>query len=93
LAVLTRLQTGGVRVEVCDEGPGVPEAAKPKLFTPFFTTKPTGSGLGLAISSQIVKGHGGVLACQNALGGGAVFTFTLPLPKPRNDEGEEADSR
>ena len=93
LAVLTRLQTGGVRVEVCDEGPGVPEAAKPKLFTPFFTTKPTGSGLGLAISSQIVKGHGGVLACQNALGGGAIFTFTLPLPKPRHDEGEEADSR
>lgn len=93
LVVLTRLQTGGVRVEVCDEGPGVPESAKSKLFTPFFTTKPTGSGLGLAISSQIVKGHGGVLACQNAPGGGAIFTFTLPLPKPRNDEGEEADSR
>ncbi len=82
IAVRTRLQPGCVRVEVQDEGPGVPEDVKQKLFTPFFTTKPSGSGLGLAISNQIVKGHGGTLACQAVPGGGALFTFTVPLPRP-----------
>lgn len=83
ITVRTRPQPGGVRVEVQDEGPGVPEDVKPRLFTPFFTTKPTGSGLGLAISSQIVKGHGGTLTCQAAPGGGALFAVGLPLPRPR----------
>ena len=92
IEVRTRARTGGLRIEVRDEGPGVPEDIKQKLFTPFFTTKASGSGLGLAISSQIVKGHGGELTCQNAPGGGAVFAFSLPLPKARPAEEQEPES-
>ncbi len=83
LEVATEAREAGVVVEVRDEGPGVPEEVRAKLFTPFFTTKPTGSGLGLTISSQIVKGHGGSLTCRTGEHGGAVFSFTLPRPKPR----------
>jgi hypothetical protein len=94
IEVRTEAQPAGVRVEVCDGGPGIPEEIKQKLFAPFFTTKPAGSGLGLAISSQIIKGHGGQLTCGNRPGGGAVFAFTLPLPKPRTaDEPEEVSLR
>jgi two-component system sensor kinase FixL len=67
-----------VRVEISDRGHGVAEAARPQLFTPFFTTKPTGMGMGLAISRSIVAAHGGKLDCANNPGGGATFFFTLP---------------
>lgn len=92
LEVRTTVQTSGVRVEIRDEGPGIPDNIKAKLFTPFFSTKPSGSGLGLAISSQIVKGHGGQLIAENRPEGGATFAFTLPWPKPRAAEGEGEES-
>lgn len=67
------------RIEVEDEGPGVPEADRSRLFTPFFTTKRAGTGLGLAISYQIVKAHDGVLRYRPALGQGSVFMVLLPM--------------
>lgn len=92
LQVRTSVQTSGVKVEIRDEGPGIPDNIKAKLFTPFFSTKPSGSGLGLAISSQIVKGHGGQLIAENRAEGGAVFAFTLPWPKPRPADGGGEES-
>lgn len=92
LEVRTSVQTSGVKVEIRDEGPGIPENIKAKLFTPFFSTKPSGSGLGLAISSQIIKGHGGQLIAENRAEGGAVFAFTLPWPKPRPTDGAGGES-
>jgi two-component system nitrogen regulation sensor histidine kinase GlnL len=67
------------RIEVEDEGPGVPEAHRPRLFTPFFTTRRAGTGLGLAISYQIVRAHEGALRYRPAPGGGAIFAVLLPL--------------
>ncbi len=67
-----------VRVEISDEGHGVPEEVRTRLFTPFFTTKDTGMGMGLAISRSIISAHGGKLDCSNNSGGGATFFFTLP---------------
>ncbi|MBU2501770.1 MAG: ATP-binding protein [bacterium] len=81
LEVRTRLLDGGVKVEVCDTGPGFAKEVADKLFSPFFTTKPTGSGLGLTICSQIIKSHGGVAGARNRSRKGAGFSFILPLPK------------
>jgi two-component system sensor kinase FixL len=67
-----------IRVEISDCGHGVVESARPQLFTPFFTTKPTGMGMGLAISRSIIAAHGGKLDCVNNPDGGATFFFTLP---------------
>ena len=72
---------GGLKVEVLDSGPGFAEADGKRLFSPFFSTKPTGSGLGLTICAQIIKAHGGVTGAANRPEGGAAFWFILPLPR------------
>ncbi|MBK8165636.1 MAG: hypothetical protein IPK64_06640 [bacterium] len=72
---------GGLKVEVLDSGPGFAEADGKRLFSPFFSTKPTGSGLGLTICAQIIKAHGGVTGAANRPDGGATFWFILPLPR------------
>ena len=81
IEVRSRLLEGGVKVEVLDNGPGFAENESDKLFSPFFSTKPTGSGLGLTICAQIIKAHGGVPGAENRERGGAKFSFILPLPK------------
>ena len=65
-------------IEVRDTGPGIPEANLPKIFIPFFTTKPNGHGIGLALAHRIVTEHGGTLTAANCPTGGAVFTIKLP---------------
>ena len=69
-----------VRVEVHDDGPGVAPEDEPKLFQPFFTTKPVGkgTGLGLSVSYGIIESYGGNIGhCANEWGG-ATFFFELP---------------
>ena len=65
-------------IEVRDSGPGIPEANLPKIFIPFFTTKPKGHGIGLALAHRIIAEHGGTLIAANHPEGGAVFTIKLP---------------
>jgi PAS domain S-box-containing protein len=70
-----------VRFSVSDTGPGIPEADLKKVFTPYWQAKKTahmGAGLGLAIVRGIIEAHGGKVWAENAPGGGAVFTFTIP---------------
>jgi len=67
-----------VRVDIIDEGAGVPEDVRAHLFTPFFTTKEMGMGMGLAISRSIITAHGGKLDCSNNPERGCTFFFTLP---------------
>jgi two-component system nitrogen regulation sensor histidine kinase NtrY len=71
-----------VRVRVRDNGPGVPEAMRGRLFEPYATTKEQGTGLGLAIALQIAVEHGGDLTYADASGGGAEFTLVLPMSGP-----------
>jgi len=80
IRVTTRTDTDGghVELEVADDGPGLSDEARAKLFTPYFTTKPRGTGLGLAIVHRIVTDHGGEIRVGGAPGGGAVFTVALP---------------
>ncbi len=70
---------GTVKIEVDDEGPGVPEELTGRVFEPFFTTKPDGqgTGLGLSVSRQIVERFGGSLTYQPRKEGGSRFTITL----------------
>jgi PAS domain S-box-containing protein len=66
---------------VRDSGPGIPEADLKNVFTPYWQAKKTahmGAGLGLAIVRGIVEAHGGKVWAENAPGGGAMFTFTVP---------------
>ncbi|MCY7359425.1 MAG: histidine kinase [Rudanella sp.] len=70
-----------VVIRVKDNGMGMPDAVKAKIFQPFFTTKPTGegTGLGLSLSYDIVtKGHGGTIAVESTEGEGTEFVVTLP---------------
>lgn len=69
-------------IRVSDNGPGIPESIKGKIFQPFFTTKPTGqgTGLGLSLSYDIVKAHGGEIKLETKEGQGTEFAITLPLP-------------
>ena len=70
-------------VAVADDGPGIPEEVRPRIFHPFFSTKPEGSGLGLAWTRKVVDAHGGVVDVDSRPGEGTVFTLRLPLaPAP-----------
>jgi two-component system, NtrC family, nitrogen regulation sensor histidine kinase NtrY len=73
-----------VEIAVDDEGKGVAEADRDKIFEPYVTTKTTGTGLGLAIARKIAIEHGGELSLaeQKAPTGGARFVVTLPLRGP-----------
>ncbi|MBD3382101.1 MAG: PAS domain S-box protein [candidate division Zixibacteria bacterium] len=65
-------------IAVKDDGSGIDQEKLDKIFSPYFTTKPSGTGLGLAISHRIVTDHGGSLGVENLKGGGAMFVITLP---------------
>jgi len=67
------------RIAVNDNGPGVPEPARSKIFQPFFTTRSRGTGLGLAIVQKLVVVHNGLVAVTTSPLGGASFQITFPL--------------
>jgi len=67
-------------LEVADDGPGIPDDQKEKLFAPYFSTKKKdGSGLGLAIADRIISEHGGSISVGDNAPKGSVFTVTLPI--------------
>jgi signal transduction histidine kinase len=68
-----------VRVDMTDDGPGIPQDVAERVFDPFFTTKPQGSGLGLAIVRKIVDAHDGQIDLRTAPGGGTLIRVTLPV--------------
>jgi two-component system nitrogen regulation sensor histidine kinase GlnL len=67
-----------VRIEVEDNGPGVPEAIRGSLFYPLVTGRPNGTGLGLAVAQEIVTRNGGAIEFQSEPGR-TVFTILMPL--------------
>ncbi|MGB6038048.1 MAG: ATP-binding protein, partial [Cryomorphaceae bacterium] len=81
VTVKTELTANGQQlIAISDNGPGIPDEIKDKIFQPFFTTKPTGqgTGLGLSLSYDIVKAHGGRLEIESGEEG-ATFNIHLAL--------------
>jgi signal transduction histidine kinase len=71
---------GGVRVRIADEGRGIPEAMRQRIFEPFYTTKErgSGSGLGLFVTRGIVLEQGGTIGIESPADGGTTFVLTFP---------------
>ena len=88
-ALLQSGQGSVIRLDVIDNGPGVPESLRTMLFLPFVTGRRDGTGLGLAISQQIASAHGGLLTFE-ALGAGQPIQPVPALREwgQRNDKGE-----
>ena len=78
LNLRTASRDGTVAIEVQDDGPGITEEQRTRLFVPYFTTKKGGTGLGLAIVQGIVSDHGGRVEVRSAPGAGTTFTLVLP---------------
>jgi len=76
--------TNCVRLDVADNGPGVPERLRRRIFEPFYTTKPQGegTGVGLSFSQGLAEAHGGRLEYLAEPAGGACFRLTLPVEAP-----------
>jgi len=92
LTMRTRLTSSDtVQIDVCDNGPGIPEDIIGKIFDPFFTTKPVGegTGMGLSICYRIVENHGGTIAVSSKPGKGTIFTLTLPRKGERSPAGDD----
>ena len=84
-----------VQIEIQDNGSGIPEEVLPRIFDPFYTTKPIGqgSGMGLSISFKIIEEHGGRILVDTVKDTGTVFTILLPLSAAATDtEDATADS-
>jgi len=83
-----------VRLSVTDQGPGIDPKVLPRIFDPYFTTKPSGSGLGLTIAYSVVSRHQGHLAVAGRPGEGATVTIHLPassgVPEPAECPPEHA---
>jgi two-component system nitrogen regulation sensor histidine kinase NtrY len=68
-----------IYVDIADNGPGIREEDKEKLFFPYFSTKKDGTGLGLAIASRVVAEHRGYIRIRDNMPTGTVFTIELPV--------------
>jgi C4-dicarboxylate-specific signal transduction histidine kinase len=92
--ILLRLVDSGkkVRLEVHDDGSGVAPEDEPKLFQPFFTTKPVGkgTGLGLSVSYGIIESYGGSIGYASNDWGGATFFFELPVAEVSSASDDRA---
>jgi len=67
-----------IRLDVRDDGPGIPEDLADRLFQPFVSGRPGGSGLGLAIVQRAVEAHRGLITVASTVGEGTTFTIFLP---------------
>jgi two-component system, NtrC family, sensor histidine kinase HydH len=77
----THRRGDAVMLDVIDNGPGMTDKTKSKLFQVFFSTKPSGSGLGLSTVRKIVEAHDGSIRCESEVGKGTRFSISLPIPE------------
>jgi signal transduction histidine kinase len=80
IEVSTAKQDNSVQILVADNGPGIPESIRARLFEPFATTKSKGTGLGLMFSRKLVESLDGTLTIETVDRPGATFAIRLPIP-------------
>jgi signal transduction histidine kinase len=90
--VVLKVQEGSIEgyicIEVSDNGEGMTDEVRAKVFTPFFSTKKKkGTGMGLATTARVVSSHGGRISVESEPGRGATFSVLLPINGP--GQGEE----
>jgi signal transduction histidine kinase len=80
VTVATKRTSNGTLISVADNGKGIPQNIRDKIFQPFFTTKPAGqgTGLGLSLAYDIVKAQGGEIKVETKEGEGSEFIIQLP---------------
>ncbi len=76
--VITTKKNANIIVRISDNGPGITDEAREKIFMPFFSTKNRGSGIGLSLSKQIMQMHGGEILLETELGKGSTFSLVFP---------------
>src|SRR5262249_9834689 len=81
LRVSVASDDGVARIRVADSGPGVPAAALPRLFEPFFSLKPTGTGLALAIAKRTLDAHGRPIPAEAPSDAGLCIDLEVPLTR------------
>ena len=79
ITVATAPGSDMVEVVVADDGPGLPEEVRERVFEPFVSTKPDGIGIGLSICRTIVEAHGGTIALDTGMRRGTRFRFSVPV--------------
>ncbi len=82
VTVTTKASENQLQIQVSDNGTGIPDPIKSKIFQPFFTTKPTGEGTGLGLSLAydiVTKGHRGTMEMESVEGEGTAFIVKLPI--------------
>jgi signal transduction histidine kinase len=93
MAIRTRLLEGWVEIRIEDNGTGIPEEIRARVFDPFFTTREVGQGTGQGLTiahAIVVKGHGGTIHFETETGRGTAFIVRLPLPDDAASEEHDA---
>ena len=88
ISLLTEASADAVQISVVDNGPGLSDEIRDKLFQPFVSTKKTGMGVGLSICHTIITAHDGRLWAEPNPDGGTIFRFTLPTIAPDHDRAD-----
>jgi two-component system sensor histidine kinase HydH len=78
--------TDNLNVIISDNGTGINEADLPKIYDPYFTSKPAGTGLGLAVVQKIIEAHGGRINVESRIGQGTKVSLSLPLDKTKRNK-------
>lgn len=79
VTVTCEAREGELAIAVADNGRGLNEQQRERMFVPFYTTKPEGSGIGLSLARQVAFAHRGRIEVQSNSPGGAVFSIVLPV--------------
>lgn len=88
----TKTQPGALEITVKDDGPGMPEDIRKRLFEPFVTSKTQGRGLGLSIVHGIIRELNGTITCESSIDVGTTFTINLPtIPVGKGIRAEASD--
>lgn len=79
IKISIRVDTDIVTIEIADNGPGISDTEKEKLFQPYFSRRKDGTGLGLAIAAKILADHGGQISVRDNVPRGSIFVLELPI--------------